>query len=83
MSCVKRNFRIWFPCDIGDEVYRVWTVGGKRVIATFIITSYVINEKGCFVYVKSKNQQGTIRVWKLSEFGKTIFIDKQSAERFL
>ncbi len=79
-NVVEENVLNSLPVAVGDNVYRIWTVNGKKVVGTFEVVGYSVNKKGCYVSVKSR--ENNIRQWKVSEFGKTIFTSYEEAKSF-
>lgn len=69
------------PCKPKDNVYRIWTVNGRKVVASFTVEKFSVEEDGIYCIVTSNRHM--VRRWNINEFGKTIFLDKDSAEEEL
>lgn len=76
----QQGLLVKLPCKIGDAVYRIWTVGGKRKVADFTVSDFRYIDSKWFVIVV-KNQ--TIRQWEFELFGSVVFVNKQQAEQAL
>lgn len=75
------GFPILLPCRPKDKVYRIWTVNGRKVVASFTVEKFSVEEDGAYCIVTSNRHM--VRRWNINEFGKTIFLDKDSAEEEL
>lgn len=75
------NNIIVLPCKPKDKIYRIWTINGKRVVASFTVEKFSVEEDGIYCIVTSNHHM--VRRWNIDEFGKTIFANKEDAEEEL
>lgn len=68
----EQGLLLRLPCKIGDTVFRVWTVGGKRTVAKFCVTDFRLIDGKWYALVSGANSH-LIRQWKFKIFGKIIF----------
>lgn len=65
--CFKdRNRFVELPCKVGEELYRIKTVSGKKIITATQL-----------------NQNTFWRIIFGGEYGKTVFLTREEAERAL
>lgn len=65
-DCKDRNRFVELPCKIGEELYRVKTVRGKKIV--------------------TETQLNKNTFWRIvfgGEYGKTVFLTREEAERAL
>ncbi len=77
----ERGLLLKLPCKVGDTVYRIWTVGGKRKIAKFIVEGFKLIDGKWTALVAGGNR--AIRQWNICDFGKTVFLTKDEVEEAL
>lgn len=71
------------PCKVGDNLYVISQMKDKRIlpfINTYKVTSVSIRKNGFVVY---HEMDGYIKIFKQSDFGKTVFLTKAEAEKFM
>lgn len=71
------------PCKVGDTVYALSQMRDKRVlpfINEYEVTSIEMGKKKCLVY---HQMDGFIKIFKQDDFGKTVFLTREEAERAL
>lgn len=71
------------PCKVGQTVYVISQMRDKRIlpfINTYEVTSIEIGKKKCVVYHK---MDGYIKIIKQDDFGKTVFLTREEAEKAL
>lgn len=69
------------PCKPKDKIYRIWPIGDKRVVASFTVEKFSVEEDGIYCIVTSNRH--IVRRWNIDEFGKTLFLNKEDAEEEL
>lgn len=72
---------IELPCKVGDTLYVISQMKDKRMlpfINEYEVTSIGIKKKGIIVY---HEMDGYIKSFKQTDFGKTVFLTKEEAER--
>jgi hypothetical protein len=82
-SCGHENGGEWvqLPCKVGDVLYVITQMKDKRIlpfINEYEVTSISINKKSIVVY---HEMDGYIKSFKQTDFGRTIFLTKEEAER--
>lgn len=68
------------PCKVGDTLYVLSQMKDKRIlpfISTYEVTSIAIRKKTINVY---HEMDGYIKIFKQTDFGKTVFLTKEEAE---
>ena len=71
------------PCKVGDTVYALSQMRDKRIlpfISEYEVTSISVGKKKCIVY---HEMDGYIKLFKQDDFGKTVFLTKEEAEKAL
>lgn len=71
------------PCKVGDNLYVISQMKDKRIlpfINTYKVTSVSIRKNGFVVY---HEMDGYIKIFKQSDLGKTVFLTKAEAEKFM
>lgn len=71
------------PCKVGDNLYVISQMKDKRILPfsnTYKVTSVSIRKNGFVVY---HEMDGYIKIFKQSDFGKTVFLTKAEAEKFM
>lgn len=63
---IDRNRFVELPCKVGEELYRIKTVSGKKIITETQL-----------------NQNTFWRIVFGGEYGKTVFLTREEAERAL
>lgn len=83
---IEQGKIVELPCAVGDKVYRIWSVGkyGKS-IAEFVVTnvSQIMENTWVIRYqkqAKSLYSTPTIYQCNFNDIGKTVFLDRASAE---
>lgn len=83
---IEQGKLLELPCRVGDKVYRIWSVGkhGKS-IAEFVVTnvSQIMENTWVIRYqkqAKSLYAIPTIYQCNFNDIGKTVFLDRASAE---
>ena len=70
-------------CKVGDKLYKLWTVGGRIVIAEFVVIAIISAIKDKYS-IKYKKIGGTICYQTdISSVGKTVFLTREEAEQKL
>ena len=80
---VKQSEGEWvqLPCKVGDILYVISQMKDKRIlpfISEYEVTSIEIKRKSINVY---HAMDGYIKIFKGSDFGKTIFLTEEEAEQ--
>ena len=74
------------PCKVGDKIYAHWNCGkhGKS-ISEFVVTHIDIDYLPDIevAYKSQTSLSGTYHFAKLSDFGKTVFLTREEAEKAL
>lgn len=65
-DCKDHNRFVELPCNVGEELYRIKTVSGKKIITETQL-----------------NQNTFWRIVFGGEYGKTVFLTREEAERSL
>jgi hypothetical protein len=68
------------PCKVGDTLYVISQMKDKRIlpfINKYTATSISITKKSIVVY---HEMDGYIKVFKHTDFGKTVFLTREEAE---
>ena len=71
------------PCKVGDTLYVISQMRDKRMlpfINSYEVTSITIKRKSMAIY---HEMDGFIKIFKQSDFGKTVFLTKEEAEKAL
>ena len=71
------------PCKVGDAVYALSQMRDKRMlpfISEYEVTSITVGKKKCLVY---HEMDGYIKIFKQEDFGKTVFLTREEAEKAL
>lgn len=71
------------PCKVGDTLYVISQMKDKRIlpfINEYEVTSISIKKKSIVIY---HEMDGYIKIFKQNDFGKTVFLTKEEAERAL
>lgn len=83
---IEQGKIVELPCAVGDKVYRIWSVGkyGKST-AEFVVTkvSQIMENIWIIRYqkqAKSLCSTPTIYQCNFNDIGKTVFLDRASAE---
>ena len=74
----------YIPCDVGDTLYVISQMRDKRIlpfINEYEATSITLGKKKCVVYHQEVG--GYMKLFKEDEFGKTVFLTKEEAEKAL
>lgn len=74
---------IRLPCKVGDTLYVISQMKDKRIlpfINEYEVTSISIKKKSIVIY---HEMDGYIKIFKQNDFGKTIFLTREEAERAL
>lgn len=84
-SCGHEKGGEWvkLPCKVGDILYVISQMKDKRIlpfINEYEVTGYSIRKKSIIVY---HEMDGYIKQFKQADFGKTIFLTRQEAEKAL
>lgn len=72
---------VQLPCKVGDTLYVISQMKDKRIlpfINKYEVTSICIKKKSIVIY---HEMDGYIRIFKETDFGKTVFLFKEEAER--
>jgi hypothetical protein len=83
ISCGHEKGGEWvqLPCKVGDILYVITQMKDKRIlpfINEYEVTSISINRKSIVVY---HEMDGFIKNFRQCDFGKTIFLTREEAER--
>ena len=71
------------PCKVGDTLYVISQMKDKRIlpfINEYEATSIKLGKKKCVVY---HEKDGYIKIFKQDDFGKTVFLTREEAEKAL
>ena len=71
------------PCKVGDKLFVLSQMRDKRIlpfINEYLCTSISIKKRSITVY---HEMDGYIKIFKQTDFGKTVFLTKEEAERKL
>ena len=74
---------VQLPCKVGDILYVISQMKDKRIlpfINEYEVTSICIKRKGIVIY---HEMDGYIKSFKQTDFGRTIFLTKEEAEKAL
>lgn len=69
------------PCKVGDTLYVISQMKDKRFlpfIREYEVTSILIKRKSIVIY---HEMDGYIKIFKQTDFGRTVFLSKVEAER--
>lgn len=72
---------VQLPCKVGDTLYVISQMKDKRIlpfINKYEVTSICIKKKSIVIY---HEMDGYIKIFRETDFGKTIFLSKEEAER--
>ena len=72
---------VQLPCKVGDTLYVISQMKDKRIlpfINKYEVTSICIKKKSIVIY---HEMDGYIKIFKETDFGKTVFLSKEEAER--
>jgi hypothetical protein len=72
---------VQLPCKVGDTLYVISQMKDKRIlpfINEYEVTSIDIKRKSIVIY---HEMDGYIKSFKQTDFGRTIFLTKEEAER--
>jgi hypothetical protein len=72
---------VQLPCKVGDTLYVISQMKDKRIlpfINEYEVTSIEIKKKSIVIY---HEMDGYIKSFKQTDFGRTIFLTKEEAER--
>jgi hypothetical protein len=83
ISCGHEKGSEWvqLPCKVGDILYVISQMKDKRIlpfINEYEVTSITIRKKSIIVY---HEMDGYIKTFKQTDFGKTVFLTRENAER--
>lgn len=82
ISCGHENGEwVQLPCKVGDTLYVISQMKDKRIlpfINEYEVTSVEIKRKSIVIY---HEMDGYIKSFKQTDFGRTIFLTKEEAER--
>jgi hypothetical protein len=83
ISCGHEKGGEWvqLPCKVGDILYVISQMKDKRIlpfINEYEVTSISIKKKSIVIY---HEMDGYIKSFKQTDFGRTIFLTKEEAER--
>jgi hypothetical protein len=83
ISCGHEKGGEWvqLPCKVGDILYVISQMKDKRIlpfINEYEVTSICIKRKSIVIY---HEMDGYIKSFKQTDFGRTIFLTKEEAER--
>lgn len=84
-SCGQEKGGEWvqLPCKVGDILYVISQMKDKRIlpfINEYEVTSIGIKRKSIVIY---HEMDGYIKSFKQTDFGRTIFLTKEEAEKAL
>lgn len=71
------------PCKVGDTLYVISQMKDKRIlpfINEYEVTSISIKKKSIVIYHEI---DGYIKIFRQNDFGKTVFLTREEAERAL
>ena len=71
------------PCKVGDTLYVISQMRDKRILPfvnEYEATYIQVGKRKCKVY---HEQDGFIKIFLQDDFGKTVFLTKEEAERAL
>ena len=71
------------PCKVGDTLYVVSQMRDKRMLPfvnSYEVTSITIKRKSMTIY---HEMDSFIKIFKQSDFGKTVFLSREDAEKAL
>lgn len=71
------------PCKVGDTLYVISQTRDKRIlpfINEYKATSIKLGKKKCVVY---HEVDGYIKIFKQDDFGKTVFLTREEADKAL
>lgn len=77
----KGGERISLPCKVGDTLYVISQMEDKRFlpfIREYEVTSILIKRKSIVIY---HEMDGYIKIFRQTDFGRTVFLSKVEAER--
>lgn len=77
----KGGYLVRLPCKVGDILYVISQMKDKRIlpfINEYEVTSIDIKRKSIVIY---HEMDGYIKSFKQTDFGRTIFLTKEEAER--
>ena len=80
---IENGTLIELPCKVGDTVFVLSQMKDKRIlpfINTYEITSITIRKKTIYFY---HEMDGFIKIFKLNDFGETVFLTREKAEQKL
>lgn len=69
------------PCKVGDTVYKLFD--GKIREMRVVAIPLLISPGGAHLSVTSTNYRGAALSFELSDFGKTVFLTREEAEKAL
>ena len=74
------------PCEVGQKIYKIWSVGKHgRSIAEFVVKhidiDFLPNIEVAFI--SEKTNSGNYRFAIKEDFGKTVFLSREDAEKAL
>lgn len=78
-----KNGMIVPPCKVGDILYVISQTKDKRIlpfIDKYEVTSISIKKKSIVIY---HEMDGYIKIFKQTDFGKTVFLTQNEAEQAL
>lgn len=83
---IDKSLCIKLPCKVGDKVYKLWSCGrhGKSVAefeVKHIDIDYYPNIE--VAYIKPSSKTGSYSFSKAEDFGKTVFLTREEAEKAL
>ena len=71
------------PCKVGDVLYVISQMKDKRImpfINKYEVTSISLKKKSIVIY---HEMDGFIKIFKQRDFGKTVFLTREEAEKAL
>lgn len=83
------NGVVVLPCKIGDVVYALWSVPteAKHIIYCAEVKKISQYKKNCrlttFFEIEPIEFRGRIKEYQIDDFGKTVFLNREDAERAL
>ena len=75
-----KSLFVELPCKVGDKLFVLSPMRDKRIlqfINEYLCTSISIKKRSITVY---HEMDGYIKIFKQTDFGKTVFLTKESAE---
>ena len=84
-----KNGVICPPCNVGDTVYIPWEYAETNGIAFFVVTSMVFDDKKPYIVTNFESDDEIFSaihnhgVFCFDDFGKTVFLTKEEAEKVL